>query len=420
MGYIVGGKNLSISNYSAETESLSKPATAIADQRPNLEKQYEQEVEDLVLASDLIQQAEPVIESGLTLEEIETLSRESIRDPNPLKRSLALSRLLSQLTPSNAIAIQNQLRKMGAGSNEIRLFQYAWGAVDGLAATEYASTIENKGQRGNFIRNVVSGWATADPDAAIAFARLQDSGHRDDNAMRGLVEGLSDYNIDYATNFVYQLVKEGDERATRYLRSVSYEAIRSKGVVGATLWGDALPTGEAKASVLDRIANRYVDEDPVAAAKWAEKYADQDFAVRVIEEVGDEWAERDPESAIAWIETISEGPGKKEAMRSALNEWAQRDAVAASEYLVEMPDSATRDYAVNGFALRLSREDPESAVIWAETIADDGLRQQAITQAGRAWFRINSEAATQWLADSELPDEIKQQVQGTPAQRVNR
>lgn len=367
--------------------------------------------------SELILENQPRRRSELSSEEIEALSRQSVKDPSPLGRSLAMSKLLDQVTSSNALVIQQQLEQMGAEGDGMRLFQYAWGEVDGAAATEHALAIENKDQREKFLRYSISGWATADPDSAIGFARTQDSGDHDDNAMRGLIEGLSDYNINYATNFIYQLANEGDERTARFLSSVSYEALRNGGFVGATRWGDALPNGGPKASVLDQIANRYVREDPEAAARWASKYANQEYAARVIEEVGDEWAERDPVNAVAWLETIPEGPGKEQAMRSALNEWTQRDPMAASQYLIEMPESKTRDHAVNGFALRLSGEDPEAAVIWAETIGDDGLRSQAITRAGQQWFRRDSKAASEWLANAGLSDEIQKAVQNPPRRR---
>lgn len=373
------------------------------------------ETEEVV--TELVLEDQRSIRSGLSRGDIETLSRQTVMDPSPLKRSLAMSKLLDQVNPSNALVIQQQLEELGAGGDDMRLFQYAWGEVDGAAATQYALGIENKNQRENFLHHSVSGWASSDPDSAIAFARTQDSGGRNDHAMRGLIEGLSDYNIDYATNFIYQLANEGDGRTARFLSSVSNEALRSGGVVGATRWGDALQDGAAKASVLDQIANRYVREDPEAAARWVSQYANQEYAARVIEEVGDEWAERDPVNAVAWLETIPEGPGKEQAMRSALNEWTERDPMAASEYLIEMPESTTRDHAVNGFALRLSGEDPEAAVLWAETIGDDGLRSQALTRAGQQWFRRDSQAASEWLASAGLSDEIQQAVQNPPRRR---
>ncbi|MGJ8654475.1 MAG: hypothetical protein ACSHX8_14535 [Opitutaceae bacterium] len=417
IGFMVGGSDQNEPVSSAQSEPLVDITNRVDSREAIAEGRGLSVAETEEAVAELMLEDQPSQRPGLSLEDIETLSRQTVMDPSPLRRSLAMSKLLDQIDPSNALIIQQQLEEMGAGGDEMRLFQYAWGEIDGAAATQYALSIENEDQRENFLHHTVSGWASSDPGSAIAFARTQDSGDRDDHAMRGLIEGLSDYNIDYATNFIYQLANEGDERTARFLSAVSNEALRSGGVVGATRWGDALQDGAAKASVLDQIANRYVREDPEAAARWVSQYANQEYAARVIEEVGDEWAERDPVNAVAWLETIPEGPGKEQAMRSALNEWTERDPMAASQYLLEMPESTTRDHAVNGFALRLSGEDPEAAVIWAETIGDDTLRSQAITRAGQQWFRRDSEAASEWLANAGLSDEIQQAVQNPPRRR---
>ena len=41
---------------------------------------------------------------------------------------------------------------------------------------------------------------------------------------------------------------------------------------------------------MDRVASRYVNGSPEAAAAWAAAYASNDSAANLIEEVGAEWA----------------------------------------------------------------------------------------------------------------------------------
>ena len=65
---------------------------------------------------------------------------------------------------------------------------------------------------------------------------------------------------------------------------------------------------------------------------------------------------------------------------------------------------------IEGFATELAREDPTAAIAWAETIGDEQLRIEALSQVAESWYRRDQTAATTWLEASELPPETQQAV----------
>lgn len=347
--------------------------------------------------------------TALTEADIETIAKDAFSDPNPLKRELAFAKLLDGLTAENAAKIREQMRAGGANGDQWRLFQYAWGAVDGPGAIAAAGEIEREDRRRGAISNALSGWASADPQQAIDWlGQLEEEDQR--RYQDELVSGLADGDLNLATTYVGELVDAGDRRAPDLMGIVAGEQIRKGGPVAAASWAERLPDSNAKGAALDRVANAYVDEDPATAARWAAQFANEDYGARVIEEVGDEWAERDPASAVSWLESLDESQGKQEGFASALGEWARRDPTAASQYLVDMPASELKDVAVNGFASRLAWEDPQSAIAWAESIQSNEMRVEALTRVGQAYFRRDRNAAIEWLGASGLPEAAQQRI----------
>ena len=75
-----------------------------------------------------------------------------------------------------------------------------------------------------------------------------------------------------------------------------------------------------------------------------------------------------------------------------------------------MEASPVRDSAVEGFTERLAREDPQSAVTWAATIQDEGMRNEALTDTARSWYRQDEAAASAWLETSGLSEDAQTKV----------
>ena len=75
-----------------------------------------------------------------------------------------------------------------------------------------------------------------------------------------------------------------------------------------------------------------------------------------------------------------------------------------------MPESNHKDRAINGFVSRVAKEDPQAAILWADTIQNESVRNEAFIKAGRAYLRNDRVAANEWLNASGLPNGIKDKI----------
>ncbi len=345
------------------------------------------------------------------------LIEEAFKDPNPVKRRLAFSKLLEGMTPENVATMRDQLVAAGADREEWRDFNYAWGALAGADAFNEAMTADKKD-----LQSLISGWATVNPEGAIAMLgnlpeELAEQKARLEN---GIVAGLADRDRDEAASYVYQLAAEGRENAARLMETVAHEVLRSSGHEEASLWVASLDDGPMKGSAMNEIAERFVRSDPEASSAWIEKFASEDYAARAVREVGKEWAEKEPLAAVTWLDKLPEGEGQKAGLNSAFGDWEDKDPVAAGEYLMSMPNSPKRDSAISGFAIGYAYQDPETAIAWANDISDPTIRTLSLTRVGKAYFRRSPEEAKTWLLTSGLSPEAQAQIQQAPKRGTRR
>jgi hypothetical protein len=337
----------------------------------------------------------------------DALMDQALRDPNPITRRLAFSKLLESMTAENAGAMREQLVALGADPDQWRDFHYAWGALDGQAAFDHAA---NSPERDMAI--VMTGWAAANPAEAMALLdNLPESmnGQRDE-LTASVVAGLSDNNRGLATDLVLRLAQQGNQRAGSLMEIVANETLRAEGPEAASRWSESLPDGPLKGTAMGRIADAYVRKDPEAAARWAQTFAGESYAAQAVEQIGGRWARSNPVAAVGWLESLPAGNGQTAGLRNAFGDWEDRDPAAAGQYLMSMPQSPQRDSAISGFATGYAWQNPQVAIAWAQDIRDPALRESSLTRAGQAFYQRDPEAAKTWLADSGLSAKSQEQV----------
>ncbi|MGL4398459.1 MAG: hypothetical protein ACRCXD_01200 [Luteolibacter sp.] len=344
----------------------------------------------------------------------ESLLNQALRDPNPIMRRLAFSKLLESMTPENASSMREQMIAIGAAPDQMRDFHYAWGALDGKAAFESAS---NSPERD--LAATMTGWAAANPTAALALldnlpTALQ--GQREE-LIASVVEGLADNNRALATDYVLQLARDGNGQAANLIGLVTNETLRAEGPEAASRWTESLPAGPMKSAAMGRVANAYVRTNPEAAARWVSGFANEEYAASAIEQTGRGWAQNNPVAAVGWLETLPSSSGQAAGLRSAFSDWEDSDPAAAGEYLTKMPLSAQRDSSISGFATGYAWQNPQLAIQWAQEIRDPALRESSLTQAGRAYHRRDPNGWLTWVENSGLSESARQQMQQSDRRR---
>ena len=337
----------------------------------------------------------------------DALAEQAFRDPNPITRRLAFSRLLESLTPENAEALRSRMVELGADRDQWRDFHYSWGAIAGKAAFDHAAASDEPD-----LAATMSGWAAANPTEALAMLNSLPETMRgqQDELTASVVSGLAHKDSALATDLVLKLGGEGNPRAGNLMELVASETLRSKGPEQASLWAESLPNGTLKGTAMSRVAESFVRSDPEGAARWVQRFAAEDYATRAVERIGGGWAENDPIAAVGWLESLPASSGQTAGLRNAFGDWEDRDPVAAGQYLLAMPLSPQRDSAISGFATGYAWQNPQVAIAWAQDIRDPALRQSSLTRAGQAFYRRDPAGALAWLETSGLPEEARQQV----------
>ena len=353
----------------------------------------------------------------LPLNDPELLAKTAVTSPNPVIRRLAFAKLLESVTAENAAQLRQQLEELGVGGQEIRDFNYAWGALGGAEAFATAAAGNQRD-----LESLISGWAATDPDGAINMLENlpDDLADQQRRLESGLVAGLADRDQDQAAEYVKILAAAGNENANRLMSTVVGEVLRENGHLEASVWVEGLEDGSLKGTAMDRVAGRYVQNDPEGASQWIEQFAAEDYAAEAVREVGKEWAEKEPLTAVTWLDQLPEGEGQKAGLNSALGDWEDRDPAAAGEYLNRMPESAKRDSAISGFAIGLAYQEPATAVAWASDISDPNLRESSLIRTGQTYFQRKPDAAKTWLENSGLPQNIQKQILNPPERRRRR
>ena len=310
----------------------STPGVAVLTQspRPSLPPTAEQLPSILANAAGPGKEDMGPASSTFEATSLEELANRAIRDPNPITRRLAFSKLLEALTPGNALKMREKLLALGAERDQWRDFNYQWGALAGEEAFQFAASSKERD-----LDAALAGWASANPNQALAMLdnlpeEMQD---QRESLARSVVEGMSDRDLKGATDLVLRLAGEGVKKTDELMEIVATDAVRAQGVEKAATWSESLPDGPLKGAAMQRIANKYAETDPEAAAAWAEGVADKDFAARAVEEVGDKWAASNPIAAVTWLESLPEGNGQKAGLNSVFGDWEDRDPASATEYL---------------------------------------------------------------------------------------
>ena len=102
-----------------------------------------------------------------------------------------------------------------------------------------------------------------------------------------------------------------------------------------------------------------------------------------------------------------------------MRQWAREDPTAAANWINALPQGSSHDAAVAAFAYTLAQNDPQYAVSWAQNIADETARNNALQRVSReVMWRNPTQGAAILQAAGVPPNLIPQPTKrGQPAGR---
>jgi hypothetical protein len=359
----------------------------------------------------------------------------SLGDKAATSAALAgVAKALADTDPTRALGL---LKEMGGGSDYALVGTYReiiekLGLNDTDRALSVVEDLPRGGLREQILSQVLSKLMASNPEKAFALAEKLGPGGG--NMMFGMNDSMAPKTpadarrlLDIAekagdSNFRNQVLGmsmmgwfQADQRSlAEYLKakidSPMFNGIRNEFGPGLAMMmlqsGQAVDPRLAEAVGIkpETTVQAMADRDPEAAASELTKVADGTTRIGLVENIAQNWANRDRGDAIDWAGGLTNPDEQAAAYRSLAAGWMQEDSHRASQWISTLPAGKPRDAAVLAMAQQVAHTDPDLSWQWGLTMADPGLRTEALGHAAREWSRVDGAAFEAALANSALAD----------------
>jgi hypothetical protein len=246
--------------------------------------------------------------------------------------------------------------------------------------------------------------ARKDPDAGI---RWLDSQSMDDGPKSGFHRGIA-----------LGLLAHDPRRGLDFI--LEHPAVMPSGGMGLIIAGLRIPDAardqliealpDPRYAALRPTLSKMVLESSLATARVAE-LRDQTSALQLgdtqvatfLRNHSAQLIQRDPDAAAKWLKDVLPAEQYPSLLSTAIRHWTERDFNAAANFLGTMEHGPARDQSIKEFADVVATMEPESAAKWALEIGDPALRETTFLIVGKTWYRMDPEAATNWMDQQGIP-----------------
>jgi len=325
---------------------------------------------------------------NITSSEVAALGEQFSQSLSTLERSRIFDRLIASMTAENALEIRELTKGLSRRNANFIKFNLAYGRIAGEEAVLLSLDSPEKDEN-----LIFQGWASADPEAAKQWLQsiedqntLSKKGYSNTQLKRELHEEL-----------VKGMYLNNPDETAAYVASL-----------------DESETSFAKKSSVHLVNDLVYLNGPEAALEWAEKLPSGEVATATYVEIADEWSERDAEAALAWAQSHQNNDQREAALyevwRNMANGEGGSDPFKAAEKINELPESDDKNQSLAGYANGARERYPETAVEAAMSITNPELRNSILVETARYYFRKDRNGAKEWLATTNLPEEVAAQI----------
>lgn len=175
----------------------------------------------------------------------------------------------------------------------------------------------------------------------------------------------------------------------------------------AAAWAASLPAGEGQENAVTFLATVWAHQNPASAANYAVSLASDNLKNRAVDAVVRTWTLTAPMQASQWVQQLPDGPIRQEATQTLIETWARTDSNAAAQWLDTVPAGPTRDAGISTFCSAVGSSSPSIAFQAAESISSESMRNSRLQNLFGIWMSQDPAAAQQAIAQSDLPQDIK-------------
>jgi hypothetical protein len=347
--------------------------------------------------------------SGSTRGEAALAKMEALmRTTDPIERSRAWLDFVNSVDPAEFESVVASFRALGM--TESRMTEYsmllaAWAKKDPLQALEYAQA--NTGNR--FARNtILTAWAAYDAEGAIRWAEQNHEAREGEGNpwMIGVIQGLASTDPDRASQLLASMPfsEERGEALGALLPS-----ILAQGNDAAKSWAEGITDAALKEGAIARVAEALAAKDPAGTAEWLTRNPGE-AADRSMDNVISAWMNQDKDAAIAYYKGLPSGDIRTNALRGVANSMALQDPAAAADFLDANAGDAN-DRVYEQFVWHSFGEAPDVAVNYIAKVSNPNQQERLYGRMLDGWLRRDFAAASQWINQNALPDNVSQRVQ---------
>jgi hypothetical protein len=348
---------------------------------------------------------------------------DALTELDPLRRAHRIAASLQDFGPDDVDAALAGLEahSVGVTPEEVRLLMLAWARFDGSGAFAWARAYP-KGWRRVLTSEAMFAWGYH--DGAAALQALEATGDEDlVSQLRPVVMDGWLRGGDLAATTAYVAAVDDPKRRRRLNFALAGEVLK-RGVPELMAWAEGVPEdapNQFKQGAFYHASAMIARESPRTAADWFERHARDWYSEGSLPGIARKWAEfHDAPTLFEWLLELElePAPGREaerdEAITAGFRVWARRAPQEAETWLrASLPD-AKLSPAIVELVRALAPAQPAAAVTWAALVEDETERRRATIYAGRSWWRRDREAAQAWLEASDLPEDVRKQIQERP------
>jgi hypothetical protein len=251
-----------------------------------------------------------------------------------------------------------------------------WSTIDPKAALAFVQGIENGGARMGGMNAVLQAWTKRNPQEAVAWAKA--NGATPENGNPALMSVIG------------QLAKTDAMQALQLTQTEN---------AGNMRW------------VAGGVVNQLISQRGEEAARDAVMtVADEGLRNSMLRQLAGKVAGTDPQKAVGWVTSMPDGEVKSAALADVIGQWVQKDAQAAAMYMTKLPVGEATDAPRARFARSITKIDPAAAADWASSISNSETRMESLSAVVGNWMQTDSDAAKQWVENSQFPARTKKQI----------
>jgi hypothetical protein len=288
---------------------------------------------------------------------------------------------------------------IGSGGPSYVLILSTWTELDPQAAMAWA--ISKDGRESYVIR----AWMGKDPDEAMAFIKSLDK-DRSELKMSLVTEAIGMLGGDLPR--IGQLLMDVPERSRAMLVQQAHPKISNVPPETLYAWADSFET-PLRGQVLSLILSNLQGAEPKLA-----------LAQRFPEEIGPEkygsiyrdWFNADESGVMEELESLQPGPMHGAAVFGIAHGLSMKGRLPEAIALTKRwPEEITQYFLAD---LLLCSDVKHAPLILAEIprLKNDELKVNRYHCALEPWLKENPEAARKWLAENEVPEQVRREFEG--------